>query len=429
MRPKSVTTSHLVLLACLASFSLFGFRLSNAGDTLTAGEVMKDWAYLESQNKMFRLLFFYPAYSSKRYLGIQFMVDYDTKMVWVANRENPLNDTSGYLSITKDGYLVITDERETSITVNLGTPAVNSNTTATLLDSGNLVLKAGHQVVWQSFDHPTDTILPGMKFGLFDLKLTKPRNVFFTSWVGLGVPAAGAFTLGVDPNSTEQLRIWKRGVPYWRSGGWNGRNHSQFPFGRYGLDYLNFSYTSNENESYFTYSPTKDNFSWVEMNSTGNLRIFLGDIGSWSLLGGAVSCDAAEEYSSDDGCIEQKPSKCSSGEEFVFELGRMESWEGSMNSSMGLSDCEEACRNNCSCTAYGSYSPDGSGCMFSYGQREFNPPIEWEETFYIRNTTAKNDTRAAPRRPINNITAPVAPPLTLPDDIGKALRMGKLKVS
>ena len=80
----------------------------------------------------------------------------------MANRENSLQSTSGYLHITKDGNLVLEDGKGTSITVNSENPRAGSNVIVTLLDSGNLVMNAGNMVVWQSFDHPTDTILPGI---------------------------------------------------------------------------------------------------------------------------------------------------------------------------------------------------------------------------------------------------------------------------
>ena len=46
------------------------------------------------------------------------------------------------------------------------------NTVATLLDSGNFILKELYfngstiRVLWQSFDYPFDTLLPGMKLGI-----------------------------------------------------------------------------------------------------------------------------------------------------------------------------------------------------------------------------------------------------------------------
>ncbi|RVW86350.1 G-type lectin S-receptor-like serine/threonine-protein kinase RKS1 [Vitis vinifera] len=70
---------------------------------------------------------------------------------------------------------------------------------AQLLDTGNLVLiqNDDKRVVWQSFDHPTDTMLPHMKLGL---DRRTGLNRFLTSWK--------------SPEDPEQ---W-----IWRTGPWNG---------------------------------------------------------------------------------------------------------------------------------------------------------------------------------------------------------------
>ncbi|MCI34317.1 G-type lectin S-receptor-like serine/threonine-protein kinase, partial [Trifolium medium] len=64
---------------------------------------------------------------------------------------------------------------------------------AILLDTGNLVLRNrpdddALDPIWQSFDHPTDTLLPGGKFKL-DNKTKKPR--YLTSWKNRKDPATG----------------------------------------------------------------------------------------------------------------------------------------------------------------------------------------------------------------------------------------------
>nr|XP_048323380.1 G-type lectin S-receptor-like serine/threonine-protein kinase At1g67520 [Ziziphus jujuba var. spinosa] len=367
------TSRNLVVLLFLVFLWLLHLKLSCAEDTLTTANTIRDWDFLESPNKLFRLRFFNLGYSSERYLGIQFMNYSDMKIVWVANRENPLNDTSGILNITKDGNLVLSDSHGTSITINSeNPPSMSSNTSAILLDSGNFILKAGQQIVWQSFDHPSDTIMPGMKFGMFGLKLGQPQKLFLTSWVSPGVPASGAFTLGVDPSNTSQLSIWQRGFLYWRSGKWNGHNFSYLPdpdvFGNdIDIATLKFSYISNENESYFTYSVPANYNSWIEMNSSGQIYMFLGGNGGWTLWY-PQTCDVNGNYKS-KGCVVQKPSKCSSGDQFLLRSGYMDSWDYLNNRSTGLNDCEEICRKDCSCKAYASAELDGTGCKFSHGQK------------------------------------------------------------
>ena len=184
MKSKRGKKINLIFLPCFVFLWLFNIQLSCAADTLTAGKVMRDWEFLVSRNGLFQLQFFQLGSSDKHYLGIQMpnnSIPEDT--VWVANRENPLTDTSGYLNITQDGNLVINDSKGTSITINSEKPTTSSNVIAMFLDSGNLVLRAGEEVVWQSFDHPIDKLLPGMKLGLFNLKQKQPRNKFLSSWL------------------------------------------------------------------------------------------------------------------------------------------------------------------------------------------------------------------------------------------------------
>ncbi|KAF5934777.1 hypothetical protein HYC85_025906 [Camellia sinensis] len=273
-----------IILTCLVVSLIFSVHASLLGDTLTVGQVMKDWDFLESSNKLFQLLFFSPESSNNlRYLGIQFMNGSDgsgqDKIVWIANRGKPLRGT---LNISHDGNLMLTDYNGTFININAEAQAVPSNdTSATLLDTGNLVLTAGKHIVWQSFDYPSDTWLPGMKLGSFKSSRGQPQHRFLTSQVSPQVPTLGAFTLGVDPNNTKQLVVWQRGVLYWRSGMWNGYNFSYFPND---YDEFNFSYFSNESQSYFTFTRADNDFpSWIDIDSSGNIRIFKTvDNGDWS---------------------------------------------------------------------------------------------------------------------------------------------------
>jgi hypothetical protein len=76
------------------------------------------------------------------------------------------------------------------------------------------------------------------------------------SWRGPDIPDVGSFTFGLDPNHTNQLVILFHGELYWTSGSWyKGYFNSSS-----GLkdSYWNFSYISNENETYFSYSVEKD---------------------------------------------------------------------------------------------------------------------------------------------------------------------------
>ncbi|KAL6223099.1 hypothetical protein ACLB2K_006489 [Fragaria x ananassa] len=77
-------------------------------------------------------------------------------VVWTANRDDPLVSDNATLLMTADGL---------SLQPTQGKPLVASITqavfSASMLDSGNFVLyNSDQEIVWQSFDYPTDTLLP-----------------------------------------------------------------------------------------------------------------------------------------------------------------------------------------------------------------------------------------------------------------------------
>ena len=96
---------------------------------------------------------------------------------------------------------------------------------AVLLDTGNLILSnranaSASDAMWQSFDHPTDTWLPGGKIKL-DNKTKKPQ--YLTSWKNREDPAQGLFSLELDPaGRNAYLILWNKSEQYWTSGAWNG---------------------------------------------------------------------------------------------------------------------------------------------------------------------------------------------------------------
>ena len=82
-------------------------------------------------------------------------------VTWTANRDDPPISSNAYLELTEEGKLLVRTTDTASgfipIVYNLQAPA----TSASLLDSGNFVLSDGDNVIWNSFDYPTDTILGG----------------------------------------------------------------------------------------------------------------------------------------------------------------------------------------------------------------------------------------------------------------------------
>jgi len=83
-------------------------------------------------------------------------------LVWMANRAYPVNGKRSTLSLLKSGNLVLTDAAQFQVW-STNTATASKQVHLRLYDSGNLVLlehSSDSAVLWQSFDFPTDTLLP-----------------------------------------------------------------------------------------------------------------------------------------------------------------------------------------------------------------------------------------------------------------------------
>ncbi|KAK1371538.1 Receptor-like serine/threonine-protein kinase [Heracleum sosnowskyi] len=104
---------------------------------------------------------FYPQGDNRYGVGI-FLAGFplNKTVVWTANRDDPPVSNDVTLRLTMDGRLILQQQSQdsTSDVVQLD----RSISSASMLDTGNFVLYDSNQdKIWQSFDHPTDTILPG----------------------------------------------------------------------------------------------------------------------------------------------------------------------------------------------------------------------------------------------------------------------------
>ncbi|KAM7483740.1 hypothetical protein LguiB_008323 [Lonicera macranthoides] len=360
--------THLRTLIPILNFIIFFFGIPcySITDTIKQGQQLRDWEQLNSANNLFRLQFFGPTTSKTRYLGIFYNLPSsdggpsggDDKAVWVANRNTPIPDASGNLMIDVDGKLKIFYAGSNAVVVFDSLPT-RGNTAVTLLNTGNLVLSevnangSSNQVLWQSFDYPTDTLLPGMKLGM---NLRTGHIWSLTSWISDELPASGSFTFGLDPNQTSQLKIWWRGNVSWMSGVWrNGR------FANAARLSENFTYVSNEDETYFTYSFRYRNGSFPRytMDREGNI---LQEQGGRAPFGYCFPSHVA-----DTGCVVENSPECRTKNYWFFIrrqgviYGDGIKFDESKNYS--VFDCQAICTNDCSCVAYASTSYNKTGCQ------------------------------------------------------------------
>ena len=81
-------------------------------------------------------------------------------VVWMANRDQPVNGKHSKLSILETGNLILTDASNLNVEVWATNTVSHSSVQLFLYDTGNLVLRNKESVLWKSFDFPTDTLLP-----------------------------------------------------------------------------------------------------------------------------------------------------------------------------------------------------------------------------------------------------------------------------
>ncbi|KAL7185678.1 hypothetical protein ACSBR2_027602 [Camellia fascicularis] len=384
---------------------------TTARDTITTGNPIRDiyGETLISAGNKFQLGFFSTMGESgyvARYIGIWYYMLNPWTIVWVANRDSPLFSTTGVFTIAEDDgnlNLKVMDGNSIYFSTGLTISASLSNrTTVKLLDSGNLVLSddLSGKVLWQSFDHPTDTFLPGMMMD---------DNLNLTSWKRGNDPASGNFTFGKDQSNN--YIIWKRSKMYWRSGGSGIFNSSDQKL-LYKIAPLLSNSSNGKNRTYYgknlTVSPVLiDNITRLVMSFSGELQLFNWDNGQRSLIwseprdkctvynacGDFGSCNrensgvkyckclpgfeptSPDEWNSGEfssGCTRKTTMCLTDKKKYTFLKLKMMKVEDPDSSFEAKSeqDCESACVGDCNCQAY-SYiassaqrvtSTNSSGC-------------------------------------------------------------------
>ncbi|PON66933.1 Tyrosine-protein kinase [Trema orientale] len=404
-----------VLFLCL----LFKTQISHGVDSISVNQSLSGAQTIVSAGWKFELGFFSPGKSSNYYIGMWYKNIPRQTIVWVANRETPVLDKfSSELKIL-DGNLVLFNESKILIWSTNVSSTSSGSVQAVLMDNGNLVLNNGSnssEPLWQSFDNPAHTLLPGNKISYN--KITRKHQIL-TSWKNFEDPAPGLFTLQLD-NSNFILRNRSRG------GDWNENTFSLIP--SMPNDNYRFSFVSNENETYFTYSITdaSTSISRFVMDITGQikLQIYLPGNG-WNLFwsqprqqcqvfsfcGTYGSCNenslpfcrclrGFEPRSSNDwymgdyssGCSRRTKLQCgnnslNNGDRDKFlEMPSMSLPDNEQSVQAGnIKECETTCFTTCSCTAY---AYDNNGCSMWLGDllnlKQLGEGDSSQRTLYIR---------------------------------------------
>ncbi|XVF70430.1 hypothetical protein PTKIN_Ptkin11bG0161000 [Pterospermum kingtungense] len=358
-------------LVGLLVFLCLTLKSTNATDTILQGQTITHPNTIVSSSGKFELGFFSPGNTSKYYLGIWHTVS-KQPIVWVANREYPFLSESSNLIVNSEGQLVISNGRMFYEVSNITTSRINNTTFARLLDSGNLVLldQISLEILWQSFDYPTDTILPGMNLG-HDPTYNKSWSL--VSWRGLEDPAPGSFSLDYFYG---YLLVGKGSQPYWNGSldeFENRTSYESFLYGKYCYVTWGSVHTSGIMHmvldafgQLMIQSWSEDDQIWHTLSSSKCSYRRCGDFSVCNITSDKpCSClrgfeplstnNSSEHQTSYQGCVRKTNLQCNDSVQnhgfYWMKYVDFPSDPGGFDVNSALS-CKSACFRNCSCIAY-----------------------------------------------------------------------------
>ncbi|XP_034895763.2 G-type lectin S-receptor-like serine/threonine-protein kinase At4g27290 [Populus alba] len=406
-------------------------RLATPTDTINTAQFIRDGDTIVSAGGTYELGFFTPEKSRNRYLGIWYGKISVQTAVWVANRDTPLNDSSGVVKLTNQGLLVLLN-RSGSIIWSSNTSAPARNPVAQLLDSGNLVVKEEgdnnmENSLWQSFEHRSNTLLPGMKVG---------RNIItgmewhLTSCKSQDDPSRGNVTGALIPGGYPEYGALEDSKVKYRAGPWNGLGFSGLPRLKPNPIYT-FEFVFNDKEIFYRENLVNNSTHWrvvLIQSCDFMLLLWMEQTQSWFLYSTA-NTDNCERYNLcgangicsidhspvcdclngfvpkvprdwkktdwSSGCVRKTALNGSrDGFRKLRGLKMPETRKSWFNRSMNLEECKNTCLKNCSCTAYANLDirDGGSVCLLWFNDLiDMRTFLQNEEDIFIRMAASELD--------------------------------------
>ncbi|KAK9714792.1 hypothetical protein RND81_06G120400 [Saponaria officinalis] len=395
-----IAVIYTFLLICRFDFE-FGSAASNS---ITTPQILRDPETLVSNNADFKLGFFGPTNSRNRYLGIWFNNKKNSEkileIIWVANRDHPVNDSSALLKISDDGNLQLMDAQN-KIYWSSNVFSNTNNTVAQLLDTGNLILlpKGSNTRIWQSFDNPTDSLLPGIKL-TFD-KSANDTKTKIQSWKSSTDPSSGRYRIVSLPRELPEFFIVDGDKILWRSGPWNGYLFLGVPYFHSEVA-SGFNVDDHDDTIDISYDVAVQDESFLERyvltyegvlvqkisNDSGvnweiNWQSWESECDVYGKCGAFAVCNPRKEPICEclkgfkpnnydewskgnwtNGCVRITDLQCRASEskaDKFLQLKQIKVPDFAHWILAGPDNCQRNCFENCSCLAYSYYS--GIGCM------------------------------------------------------------------
>ena len=281
--------------------------------------------------------------------------------IYIANRDKPTTNASGFLTIDRTGRFFINPSVGDPVDLYLGNLTSNIERSATLQDNGNLVLQevnsngSAGRILWESFDYPADTLLPGMKLGV---NHRTGRNWSLTSWLAEDNPSPGPFTLEWNPKEL-QLVLSRRGESFWTSGALKDQTFEHMVDYNFLIESYNMTYTKNSDEEFFNYSLIKNPTDGLLHKSIKWRIMYDGTLTFEKDMPVLALQNKCYGYNTDGGCAEWRQPQCRNmNDKPIFDLlsgyfippDAVKDFD--FNESFGPDDCRIKCWNDCDCRAY-----------------------------------------------------------------------------
>ncbi|RDX92700.1 G-type lectin S-receptor-like serine/threonine-protein kinase, partial [Mucuna pruriens] len=154
---KTTNLFYALIIQCF----LF-LHVGIATDSIISSHFIKDPETITSRSGNFTLGFFTPQNSTKRYVGIWYKSQ--STVIWVANRNQPLNDSSGIVTISENGNIVLLNGLKHVIwSSNVSNKERNRTVTITLtVTIGTTLIVTCAYIMWRRIsNHPVGEINAG----------------------------------------------------------------------------------------------------------------------------------------------------------------------------------------------------------------------------------------------------------------------------
>ncbi|XP_078170290.1 G-type lectin S-receptor-like serine/threonine-protein kinase At4g27290 [Carex rostrata] len=433
---SKISTITLFLL----SFSPFAIPI----DTLLSAQNLTDGETLVSQKSVFKLGFFSLGSSSNRFVGVWFTVSPDT-VVWVANRDSPLNNTFGTLTLNKRGLILLYDSTGRTVWSSSSNSSSDANDFSPILelnDSGNLILKdqISNNIIWQSFDYPTNTLLSGMKVRK---NFRTGFETYLSSWKSSNDPSEGNYRFIWDTEGAPEIIVLDRSQIIGRTGIWNGKFFSGVP---QMLSYnyqniFNFIVVWNQDEVSYGFEATSTStMSRLVLHESGIIQRFLWDQPHQSWIGYPMAGrDECSQYArcgpfgicqindkqacsclrgfepltpmegnmrnTSGGCKRMLPLGCSANSDGFYEIQGVMlpySHNATIDAIISVTECRSKCLMNCSCMAYAPLDimRQGSGCVMWQTVLTDTKYIDGGQVLYVKVPKSELGTNNRKRRAV-----------------------------